>query len=151
MQDPFNLGALSSMGEQCGEGGQSAPTPPVLVPGALASHQERVPREPGEHGRAPGGQVWPVSEGLLTIPPLSSCCFFPDVLILEAVTLLGLVASWNLEPLPADNIPVAAGIPQALAQTPEEKSSRHPKNPPPPRGITSVSLQAPGATGPSGA
>lgn len=116
MQDPFNLGgAFRGRAQRAGRGGHGRPpTPRVLVPGALASHQERVPREPGEHGRAPGGQVWPVSEGLLTIPPLSSCCFFPDVLILEAVTLLGLVASWNLEPLPADNIPVAAGIPQAL-------------------------------------
>ena len=86
----------------------------ILAPGPLASHQERVRCEPGEHVRAPGGQVRPVSEGLLTIPSLSSCCFFPDVLILEALSLLGLVASWNLEPLRADNIPVAAGIPQAL-------------------------------------
>lgn len=113
MQDPFNLGGAFRGRAQCaGRGGHGGPPP--------HASWFRGPWPPTKSEclvnwvSTPGGQVWPVSEGLLTIPPLSSCCFFPDVLILEAVTLLGLVASWNLEPLPADNIPVAAGIPQAL-------------------------------------
>lgn len=73
----------------------------------------------------------PVSEGLLTIPSLSSCCFFLDVLILEAVSLLGSVASWNLEPLPADNIPAATGIPQALGSNTWRRRVPDTRNHPP--------------------
>lgn len=151
MQDPFNFGgAFRGVSTVCGEGrAHGLLLRCVLAPGGLASHQERVQREAGERICAPGGQVRPVSEGLLTIRSLSSCCFFLDVLILEAVSLLGLVASWNLEPLPADNIPAATGIPQALGSNTWRRRVPDTGNPPPPTARTmSLSLPAPGATCP---
>lgn len=45
---------------------------------------------------------------------LFSCRFLLNLLILELVLLHGRIAPCNLEPLPADNIPAAESIPQAL-------------------------------------